>query len=87
MVDGQAAFDGAAGPDGRFSLTLPKAVPPGRHTLQVMTPQAKAEAEVTLTPPAPPKTGSYHAQAESWGWRLDWTTPGGGAQTTLLLAG
>jgi hypothetical protein len=88
MVDGQAPTQGAAGPDGRFSLTLPpKPVPPGPHRLQVATPQASVEVEVVLTPPAATGKGGYQAQAERSGWRVDWTTPGGGAQTTLLLAG
>ena len=86
-VDDQPQVEGAAGPDGRFSLTLPKPLPSGRHRLQAQTPQAQAEAEVLFTPPAAPRNAPYQAQAESFGWRVDWTTPGGGAQTTLLLAG
>ena len=87
MVDGQAAIDGAAGQDGRFSLTLPKPLPPGRHKLEALTPTAMAEVEVAVTPPAPPKDAPYQARVETFGWRVDWTTPGGGAQTTLLPAG
>jgi hypothetical protein len=87
VVDDQPPAEGAAGPDGRFSLTLPKPLPAGRHRLQALTPQAQAQAEVAVTPPAPPSNAAYQAQTESFGWRVDWTTPGGGAQTTLLLAG
>lgn len=87
LVDDQPPVDGAAGPDGRFSVTLPKPLPSGRHRLQALTPQAQAQAEVAVTPPAPPRNAPYQAQAESFGWRVDWITPGGGAQTTLLLAG
>jgi hypothetical protein len=87
LVDGQAAIEGAAGPDGRFSLALPKPLPPGRHKLETLTPQAMAEAEVAVTPPAPPKDAPYQAQVDPFGWRVDWVTPGGGAQTTLLPAG
>ncbi len=87
LVDDQPPAEGAAGPDGRFSLTLPKPLPSGRHRLQVLTPRGQARAEVVVTPPAPPRNAPYQAQAESFGWRIDWITPGGGAQTTLLLAG
>ena len=87
LVDGRLAIPGAAGPDGRFSLTLPNPLPPGRHRLQALTPQGMAEVEVVVTPPAPPKDGPYRAQVETFGWRVDWITPGGGAQTTLLLGG
>jgi hypothetical protein len=87
LVDSQPAMEGAAGADGRFSLTLPKPLPSGRHQVQVVTPQGMAEAQIVVTPPAPPKDAPYQAQVESFGWRVDWTTPGGGAQTTLLPAG
>jgi hypothetical protein len=87
VVDGQPPIEGAAGPDGRFSLSLPKPLPPGRHRLQALTPLAMAEADIAVTPPAPPRGAPYQAQMESFGWRIDWVTPGGGAQTTLLLAG
>jgi hypothetical protein len=87
VVDDQPPVDGAAGPDGRFSVTLPKPLPIGRHQLQALTPQAQAQAQVAITPPAPPRNAPYQAQAQSFGWRVDWITPGGGAQTTLLLAG
>ena len=87
LVDGRLAIPGAAGPDGRFSLTLPNPLPPGRHRLQALTPQGMAEVEVAVTPPAPPKDAPYRAQVETFGWRVDWITPGGGAQTTLLLGG
>ncbi|HEY4031821.1 MAG TPA: hypothetical protein VGM25_15865 [Caulobacteraceae bacterium] len=84
LVDGQPAIEGAADGHGRFSLTLPKPLPPGRHSLQAITPQGAAETEVAVTPPAPPKDAQYVAQAQPYGWRVDWITPGGGAQTTLL---
>jgi hypothetical protein len=87
IVDDQPPIEGVAGPDGRFSLTLPKPLPPGRHRLQVMTPQATSGSEVAITPPASPRGATYHALAEPFGWRVDWITPGGGVQTTLFPAG
>jgi hypothetical protein len=85
LVDDQPPVEGVAGPDGRFSLALPKPLPAGRHRLQALTPQAAAEADVAVTPPASPRDAPYLAHAEAFGWRVDWITPGGGAQTTLLL--
>ena len=87
LVDGQVLVEGSAGPDGRFSLTLSKPLPTGGHRLQAVTPKAEADAEVVVTPPAPPKGAPYQAHTQSFGWRVDWITPGGGAQATLLLAG
>jgi hypothetical protein len=85
MVDGQPGLEGAAGGDGRFSLSLPKPLAPGPHRLQASTPQAVAAVDVVVSPPEPPKDGPYRAVADRSGWRIDWTTAGGGAQTTLLL--
>lgn len=85
MVDGGLAIEGAAGPDGRFSLTLPKPLAEGPRKLQVVTPAGSAGAEVDVAPPRPPAEGPFQAVAEPLGWRLEWLTPGGGPQTTLLI--
>jgi len=85
MVDGVMAIEGAAGPDGRFSLTLPKPLAAGPRKLQVVTQAGSAGAEVDVAPPRPPADGPFQAVAEPLGWRLEWLTPGGGPQTTLLI--
>jgi hypothetical protein len=85
LVDGALAIEGAAGPDGRFSFTLPKSLAAGERKLRVQTPRASAEADVNVGAPAPPADGPYRASSDSLGWRLDWLTPGGGPQTTLLI--
>lgn len=85
MVDGVLAIEGAAGPDGRFSLTLPKPLAKGPRRLQAVTPRASAEADVAVDSPSPPADGPYRAAAAADGWRLDWLTPGGGPQTTFLI--
>jgi hypothetical protein len=87
LIDGQLAVEGLAGPNGRFSLTLPKPLAPGGRTLQVVTAKALAAASVTITAPAPPADAPYVASAQGGGWRIDWKTPGGGPQTTLLPGG
>lgn len=83
-VDGQPAIDGAARSDGRFSLVLPKPLEPGLRRLQAQTAKAAAEVAVPITPPAGLKGVSYQASRQSYGWRIDWMTASGGAQTTLL---
>ncbi len=66
-------------------MILPKPLAPGARRLQAVTPKAVAAAQITVTPPAPPRDGPYRAVPEGGGWRIDWVTPGGGPQTTLLL--
>ncbi len=86
MVDGEPALEGRAGGDGRFSLILPRPLPAGPHRLQLMTPKDMALAAFEVSPPRPPADGPYRAIQEKGAWRIDWLTPGGGPQTTLLLA-
>jgi hypothetical protein len=87
VVDGAVLMEGHGGADGRFSLALPKPLPFGLRRIQVLGPGETTGAEVLLAPPAPPADSPYHAEVDGLGWRIDWITPGGGPQTTLLLAG
>ena len=50
-------------------------------------PEATVGAEIVVTPRTQPLDGPYFAASVPFGWRIDWTTPGGGSQTTLLLGG
>jgi hypothetical protein len=86
LVDNIVAIEAPAGADGRFSLTLPKALPPGPHRIRALTAKAAADAAVTITPVAPLTEGPYRITPSGAVWRVDWMTPGGGLQTTLLLA-
>ena len=87
LVDGQPAGDGAAGSDGRFSLVLAKPLAMGAHQLEVQAAKARASTMVQITPPQPPTDTPYRAQAEPFGWRIDWVTASEGPQTTLILGG
>ena len=86
LVDDMVAIEAPAGADGRFSLTLPKALPPGPHHIRALTAKAAADAAVAITPIAPLTDGPYRITPSGAAWRVDWMTPGGGPQTTLLLA-
>jgi hypothetical protein len=85
LIDEVVAIQAAAGADGRFSLILPKALPPGAHTIRALTAKAHADAAVTITAIAPLTDGPYRITPAGGGWRVDWMTPGVGRQTTLLL--
>ncbi len=86
MVDGMVALDAAARPDGHFSLTLPKALPPGVHKLEALAGNAAAPVTISVGLIAPLTQGPYRISQAGGGWRVDWVTPGEGLQTTLLLA-
>lgn len=86
LVDGAAVGEIHAGQHGRYSLALTAAIKPGDHQLQIQTPGGVAQAQVNISPPPQPAAGlPYRGQRVDGGWRIDWLTPGGGPQTTLVL--
>ena len=86
IVDGVAR--GAARVDAgrRFVLALNEPLTPGDHRLEVDQGAARVEAAVSVSPPAPLTDGPFRAQRLAAGWRIDWLTPGGGLQSTLIFA-
>jgi hypothetical protein len=63
---------------------LAEGLKPGGHSIKVFGDAVDAGLTVD-TSPAPPLTGGpIRTQATSAGLRVDWMTPGGGVQTTLL---
>lgn len=84
LVDGVQAMQAAPGADGRFTITLPKALLPGQHEIQAATATAAVSTRIAVGPIVPPADGPYRITAVGDGWRIDWITPGGGLQATLL---
>ena len=65
----------------RHSLVVLEA---GAHALRVIGASGAAEVNLDIAPPAP-FAGVLRASRRGAGWRLDWTTPSGGIQTTELF--
>ncbi len=84
-VDGARRARGAAGADGQFSLPLDEPLGFSPHDLDVADGPRTARANLDLSLARPILGGAYRAVATPAGWRLDWITPGGGLQTTVLL--
>jgi len=86
LVDGQ--LKGSALADGRGEVSLALAEPLGfgdrRIDLRVGA-QTRGFA-VNLRPPTPPIGAPFVADRAPAGWRINWITPGGGLQSTLLVA-
>jgi hypothetical protein len=78
---GQASVDA----DGRFTLPLTDPLTPGDHQLEATDTDHKVTATATLSPAPPLAHGPFRAAKSATGWRIDWLTPGGGVQTTLLI--
>jgi hypothetical protein len=83
-IDGQPAGQARADARGRYGIRLNRA-PAGLHRLRAVA-GAKAQERNVLFAPAP-AAGAYVAVRAGDGWRIDWTPPGGGSQTTFLFGG
>ena len=57
------------------------------HDIQVAGEGGETAVSIAVSPAAPLVYGPVRAERSSQGWRVDWMTPGGGVQTTLLIGG
>ena len=86
-LDGRQAAEGRAGPDGRYhaSLGSPTPIKPGAHEVQVFGDGFSDQATVQVSPAEPLAAGPLRSQLTPAGLRVDWMTPGGGVQSTVLV--
>jgi hypothetical protein len=83
-LDGRQAAEGRADAEGRYDIALNQ-LTPGVHRLEIVGDGFTDAAQVTVSPAAPLVTGPMRSQLTSGGLRVDWLTPGGGEQSTILL--
>jgi hypothetical protein len=84
-VDSAGGVDGRANSQGRYTLALTAALKGGDHQLQVQSPLGQAAARFHVSPAGPISGSPFRAVRQSAGWRIDWLTPAGGEQTTLVV--
>jgi hypothetical protein len=86
-LDGHQAAEGRADAQGRYGISLGATTPikPGTHQVQVFGDGFSDQATVQLSPAAPLADGPMRSQLTPAGLRVDWMTPGGGVQSTLLI--
>lgn len=72
---------------GRFSISLSGLLSSGVHDVQVAGEGGETAVTIAISPAAPLVYGPVRADRTPIGWRVDWMTPGGGVQTTLLIDG
>jgi hypothetical protein len=86
-VDGGAVIRGHADERGVFGVRLgaDKAITAGAHSIKVTAHGQSAERSVQFTAGSTPLT--FTAAREVDGWRVVWSLPGGGNQTTFVLTG
>jgi hypothetical protein len=80
------APDGAvADRTGRFTLPLNEPLDAGAHGFDLTSASGEQQFAVTIDTPQPLTQGPFVAARQGRAWRIDWRTPGGGEQTTLVL--
>ncbi len=84
-IDGRQTADGRADSTGRYAISLTQPLPPGPHQVDVFGDATENTVTVDATSAPPLADGPFRAVSVESGLRVDWMTPGGGAQSTLLL--
>ena len=95
LGDGQAAAqtrqqqrvfaEARADAQGRFSFALAAMLKPGDHALVVQSPGGQAGARFSVSRSGPISGLPFRGERQAGDWRIDWLTPAGGAQTTLIM--
>lgn len=89
QLDGRQVAQGRADKAGRYEVSLGTQTPirPGAHQMQLFGDGYSLidQAQVQLSPAAPLANGPLRSQLTPAGLRVDWMTPGGGVQSTLLV--
>ncbi|MES2340198.1 MAG: Ig-like domain-containing protein [Pseudomonadota bacterium] len=84
-ADGRQSADGRANAAGRFAISLSQPLAPGDHTLKIFSDGAENSATIDTSPAAALVDGPFRSSATPAGLRVDWMTPGGGVQSTVIL--
>ncbi len=85
LLDGADAGDDRADSKGAFAVSVAEPLRPGPHLLAAVTPEGRSETSFQAGPAAPIAQPPFAAARAGAAWRVDWMTPGGGVQTTLLF--
>jgi hypothetical protein len=83
-LDGKKVGESRIDPQGRFAIALLATLEPGPHSIKVFGDSVDASLNVDASPAAPLTGGPIRATPTAAGLRVDWMTPGGGVQSTVL---
>lgn len=86
LIDGRKFAEGRADSKGRYALSMTQQpLTPGSHQIDVFGDATENPVVIDATPAPPLSSGPFRASPVAAGLRIDWMTPGGGAQSTILL--
>jgi hypothetical protein len=86
FVDNAASGGAKVGVAGRFAISLSAPLKPGEHDIRIDSAGGAANTKITADAVKSIVGLPYHGQRQASGWRVDWVTPGGGVQTTLIIS-
>ena len=69
----------------RFSLAFNEPLAGGTHHIEISGPGGRDAADIDVFDAKPLAGTAFRAEQMHQVWRLDWLTPGGGTQTTLIM--
>jgi hypothetical protein len=84
-VDGVERGQAVADKTGRFTLSLNKPLDPGAHAFDLTSASGETQLQVGIDAPATLASGPFSSTRQGHAWRIDWLSPGGGEQTTLVF--
>lgn len=84
-IDRSRVVSGRARADGHFDLALSEPLAPGAHDIELVGDGGRDALSAPISP-AEPLGAPFRETRTPYGWRVDWMTPGGGVQSTLVFA-
>ena len=84
-LDGHEAGEDRADGTGAFSASLSRTLNAGPHVLSLAGDRLHASASFGAARTAKLAAPPFDAQRMDGAWRIDWLTPGGGVQSTVLF--
>ncbi len=69
----------------RFSLAFNEPLAGGRHHIEISSNGGHDATDIDISDAQPLAGTAFHAELIDRAWRLNWLTPGGGIQTTLIM--
>lgn len=85
-VDRAATGEAVADAQGRFVAAIRQKLPPGPHLIDILGDAGGDQIVVGIDRAAPPAAGPFRAERLERAWRIDWITPAGGVQTSIVVA-
>lgn len=83
-IDGRRVAEGRADETGEVSLSLSEPLGPGSHDVKLFGDGLDSRLRFSADAAAPLTAGPFRIQGSPGGLRVDWMTPGGGVQSTIL---